>query len=170
MKTLYIVRHAKSSWKDESLDDYDRPLNKRGKRDAPFMGEKLKEQKILPDLIIASPAKRANATAKILAKKMGYKVDDIKWKKNVYDAFTEDLLEIVRAQKDTVNSLMLVGHNPELTSLSNHLTEFKIYNIPTTGISCIRFLGDKWSEIQPKSGEHIFFDYPKRYFNESVRQ
>jgi phosphohistidine phosphatase len=164
MKTLYLVRHAKSSWKDDLLQDFDRPLNKRGERDAPFMGEKLKEQKIIPDVIIASPAKRAKATAKIIAKKVGFDTDDIKWKKKVYDAFTEDLLEIIRAQKSNINSLMVVGHNPELTSLSNYLTDFRIYNIPTTGISCIRFYCDKWEEIEPKSGEQVFFDYPKRYF------
>ena len=164
MKTLYLVRHAKSSWKDESLKDFDRPLNKRGQRDAPFMGEKLKEQKIKPDVIIASPAKRAKLTAKVLAKKIGFDADEIKWKKKIYDAFTEDLLEIIRGQKSEIDSLMIVGHNPELTSLSNYLTDFRIYNIPTTGISCIRFYCDTWEEIQPKSGEQVFFDYPKRYF------
>ncbi|UZR94490.1 SixA phosphatase family protein [Chondrinema litorale] len=164
MKTLYLVRHAKSSWKDDSLDDFERPLNKRGQRDAPFMGDKLKEQKIIPDLVISSPAKRAKSTAKIIAKKIGYDPDDIKWKKKIYDAFTEDLLKIIRDQKKDIDSLMLVGHNPELTSLSNYLTDFRIYNIPTTGISCIRFYCDTWEEVQPKAGEQVFFDYPKRYF------
>ncbi|WP_020527447.1 SixA phosphatase family protein [Flexithrix dorotheae] len=163
MKTLYLVRHAKSSWKDISLDDFDRPLNKRGKRDAPFMGKRLKKQGIKPHLILASPAKRAKKTAKIFAREMGYPEGKIKFAKKIYEAGRNELLEVIRNQDDKINSLMLVGHNPELTSLSNYLSDYEIVNIPTSGISCIKLSIDTWNEIKLKAGEQSFFDYPKRH-------
>ena len=86
MKKLYLARHAKSSWKNPDLDDYDRPLNKRGIRDAPFIGKKLKEKNILPDLIISSPAIRAITTAKELAAQMGYPEENIILDENIYEA------------------------------------------------------------------------------------
>ncbi|MBX2841627.1 MAG: histidine phosphatase family protein [Flammeovirgaceae bacterium] len=163
MKTLYLVRHAKSSWKDISLDDFDRPLNKRGKRDAPFMGKRLKKQGIKPNLIIASSAKRAKKTAKIFAEEMGYPEGKIKFAKKIYEAGSTELFEIIKNQDNQVKSLMLVGHNPELTSLSNYLSDYEILNIPTSGISCIKLPIENWKELKAKIGEYSFFDYPKRH-------
>ncbi len=166
MKTLYLVRHAKSSWDDPSLDDYDRPLNNRGRRDAPFMGDKLKAQGIKPDLIYASPAKRAEKTAKLIAEQTGYPKESIEFKKKIYMASERVLLAMVRSVPKKVGSLMLIGHNPELTAFSNMLTGGSILNIPTTGISCIRFDVRHWEDIKEFEGISVFFDYPKRYVNQ----
>jgi phosphohistidine phosphatase len=164
MKTLYLLRHAKSSWDNLGLDDIDRPLNERGKRDAPFMGQKLKEIGVLPALIIASPAKRAKKTAKKIAVQMGYDEAKIVLKRNIYEASLSDLLELLRKQK--VDSLMLVGHNPELTALYNFLCPIFIPNIPTAGVVGINFPIASWQEIHHHQGEQLFFEYPKRYFGE----
>lgn len=168
MKTLYLVRHAKSSWKDLKLDDFERPLNKRGKRDAPFMGQVLKEKGIQPDLIAASSAKRTRKTARIIAEQMGYPEKNIVLKKQLYEATENALLKFIQQTDDSVNTLMLVGHNPELTGLSNLLCDYFIYNIPTAGVSCISFQVKSWEEVGPKIGNHVFFDYPKRYFRKDA--
>ena len=163
MKVLFLVRHAKSSWKNSSLSDFDRPLNNRGKHDAPFMGIKLKDMGIKPSLILSSPAKRAKKTAKAIAKALGFSKKDIVLKSKIYEASSAELLAILKKQDSDLESIMLVGHNPELTALSNFLSNEFIGNIPTTGISCIRFNTDDWHELAAHSGKQSFFDYPKRY-------
>src|SRR5689334_22986953 len=111
MKTLFLVRHAKSSWAHLSLNDFDRPLNARGKKDAPFMGEILYNQHILPDLLLSSPAKRAFSTAKKIAKAIGYKKKEINTDKDIYDADEDTLLKVIHRQDQKYDSIMLVGHN-----------------------------------------------------------
>ena len=169
MKTIVLVRHAKSSWKDSSLDDFDRPLNKRGKRNAPFMGKKLKERQIMPDLILSSPAKRARKTAAAVAKAIGYPKKKIKYRDDMYHPSARYLLEMVRNQDDKNETIMLFGHNPDFNDFADMLLEHNpIYNIPTTGIYCIRFDVDNWKKLREGKGESVFFDYPKRYQDESV--
>ena len=164
MKTIILVRHAKSSWKDPSLDDFDRPLNKRGKRNAPFMGQKLREGNILPDLILSSPAKRARKTATIIAKAVGYPKKKIVLNPDMYHCSGWYLLEMMRNQDDKNDTIMIFGHNPGFNDFADILLERNpVYNIPTTGIYCIRFNVDKWKDIQEGNGESVFFDYPKRY-------
>ncbi len=167
MKTIILVRHAKSSWKDLSLDDFDRPLNKRGKRNAPFMGEKLKEMEIMPDLILSSPAKRAKKTAIAITKAIGYPKKKIKYDNNMYHSSAWYLLEMVRNQDNKNETIMLFGHNPDLNIIADMLLKQNpVYNIPTTGVYCIRFDVDKWEKVQEGKGEAVFFDYPKRYTEE----
>lgn len=169
MKTIILVRHAKSSWKDLSLDDFDRPLNKRGKTNAPFMGEKLKERQIMPDLILSSPAKRARKTATTVAKKIGYPKKKIIFDDNMYHSSEWYLLELVRNQDDKYETLMLFGHNPGFNSFADILLKKNpVYNIPTTGVYCIKFNVDSWENVREGKGESVFFDYPKRYTEESV--
>src|SRR3990172_9356587 len=96
MKTLYLVRHAKSSWKDVGLSDFERPLNKRGKKDAPFMAKLLRQQKIKPDLIISSPANRASATARIFCETLNYPFEDLLLEPRLYEASSHEILEIVK--------------------------------------------------------------------------
>ncbi|QHT66563.1 histidine phosphatase family protein [Rhodocytophaga rosea] len=163
MKTLYLVRHAKSSWDDTALDDFDRPLNDRGKKDAPLMGYILHQQHILPDLLLSSPAKRAHSTAKKIAKAVGYAKKDIQTNKNIYHAGPGQLLEIIQSLHSVEHSVMLVGHNPGLTDLSNLLCRKHIDNIPTCGVVCIEFDIEKWNQVMPESGRFIFFDYPKKH-------
>lgn len=161
MKKIYIIRHAKSSWSDLSLDDFDRPLNKRGIRDAPFMGEQLKNKAVNPDLILSSPALRAKTTAKTIAKKIGYK-KEIFYDENIYEASFYDLLEILKSQDNTKSILFLFGHNPGLNMLTGELIDF-YENIPTCGIVEIEFSCEKWKEISSKNSKMISFDYPKKY-------
>ena len=162
MKKLYLARHAKSSWKEPDLDDFDRPLNKRGIRDAPFIGQKLKEKNILPDLIISSPANRALTTARELAEQMGYPVDKIVEDENIYEAGGGELLSIIQNVSDEHESLMLVGHNPEFTMLANWLGGLTIPNVPTCGMVALTFEGDSWQQVQGGKGSLLFFEYPKK--------
>lgn len=162
MKKLYLVRHAKSSWDDPSLDDIDRPLNQRGKKDAPEMGERLNKQKIFPDLLVSSPGKRARSTAKKIAKKIGYPKKDILIDDALYHGSDDMLIEIVKKLPDSVQSAMLFGHNPGFTSFANQLCNINIYNIPTAGIVAIDFHTENWEDVEYGKGELVFFDYPKK--------
>jgi len=162
-KVLYIARHAKSSWKDASLRDFDRPLNKRGKRDAPKIGEVLKENGVQPGLIISSPARRAFKTARIYAKKLDYSKKDIITNENIYEASVTDLLEIISGQHDTIQSLMIVGHNPTFTALANYLTDEYIDNVPTGGVVAVSFPFDSWKQVDESTGKVLFYEYPKKY-------
>jgi phosphohistidine phosphatase len=162
MKTLYLVRHAKSSWKDSSLDDLERPLNRRGKRDAPFMGELLKEKVVNPDVVISSPAKRASKTAQIITEHIGYSKKDIIYSEEIYEASSRELVDFIKKIDDKYNSVMLFGHNPGFTMLNNYLSKNYIDNIPTCGIVALQF-NINWKEIDKNSAKMLFFDYPKRY-------
>jgi phosphohistidine phosphatase len=162
MKTLYIVRHAKSSWDYPELDDRDRPLNKRGKRNAPEMGKRLAEQRIKPELLITSPAKRARATAKTMAREMGIPPDEIVRTEHLYHGSIRTILDVISSTNDQVQEMMIFGHNPGFTDLANHLTGGDIYNIPTCGIVAIEFDMESWREIETTKGTLLFFDYPKK--------
>ena len=161
-RTLYLVRHAKSSWEDPSLDDFDRPLNDRGKRDAPRMAKRIKERKIVPDLMYSSPANRAIKTCKEFAKVLGIKESGIKTDAQLYHAGEETLLTRIHGLKDKFGAVMVFGHNPGLTDLANLLTGEQILNIPTAGVVGIRFSADHWKAVQPGSGKLLFFDFPKK--------
>ena len=163
MKKLYLVRHAKSSWKNHSLKDFDRPLNNRGERDAPFMGELLNKQGIKPGIIVSSSAVRAYETAKIFAEKFDYPEALIFKERSVYEADALNLLDIIRDTDDEYLSLMLLGHNPGMTYLSNYLTAQRIDNMPTCSVATIEFDVDSWRKIKPESGELTAFEYPKKY-------
>ena len=157
MKKLYLLRHAKSSWKDLTLSDFNRPLNKRGKRDAPLMAKKLKELGIRPDIIISSPAKRAHKTAKIFAKTLHATLET---EEKLYEAHTSDIKEVIQAAFKKYDSVMIVGHNPELTMFNDEISNIPIFNIPTTGIVGISFQNDGTSL---NKGIQLFFEYPKKY-------
>jgi phosphohistidine phosphatase len=165
MKTLYIVRHAKSSWAESGLSDFDRPLNERGKRDAPRMGKRLKEKNIHPNLMLTSPAKRAWSTCKRLAATLGYAEEKIKTDSTLYHADEEDILAVIRNVNDKHNSLMVFGHNPGLTDFVNsmsHNSTIDIDNIPTCGIVVFNLDITSWKDVAFGKGEFVFFDYPKR--------
>lgn len=129
MKTLYLVRHAKSSRDAPMLPDKDRPLNDRGKRDAPRMAKQLAKRDVKPDLILSSPARRALTTAELFAKNLNYKVNDIVIDKRLYATSPEGLLEVIREYGDKPKRVMLFGHNPELTELAHRLSR-KLTDIP----------------------------------------
>ena len=162
-KTLYLVRHAKSSWDDPSLQDFDRPLNKRGKRDAPEMGHLLAKQSASPDYVISSPAKRAKKTAEAIAEAVGYPSRKIQWEQAVYHAEPPTLLKCLQQVSESYASLMVVGHNPGLTDFYNELCDEEIDNIVTTGIVCLTLAVDQWIEVTlDKTATLRWYDYPKR--------
>ncbi|WP_456451237.1 SixA phosphatase family protein [Hydrogenimonas sp.] len=162
MKELFLLRHAKSSWDDPTLGDFDRPLNKRGKEDAPLMGEHLAKLGIKPDLIVASPARRAKKTAKIVAQKLGYDESAIRWVESIYEASPQSLLYLVCSLPEEAKRVMLVGHNPGFTMLANMLGDIAIDNIPTAGVVGIAFDAKSWDDACRSKGHTILFDYPKK--------
>lgn len=164
MKTLTIVRHAKSSWSDSSIDDASRPLNKRGFRDAPFMAELMQKKKMKPDLIYSSHANRALTTAKFFAEALGYPQDDIKIERKIYFEGMSSILGIVENTAPNVNVVFLFGHNPDLTSLCMTLSGERLINLPTCGVFCVDFDIDDWGELTSGLGKKRFFEYPKKYF------
>lgn len=161
-RTLYLVRHAKSSWDDPSLDDFERPLNERGKRDAPRMAKRMKERDIVPDLLYSSPATRAIKTCKEFAKVLGIKTSAVNTDDQLYHASEETLLSRVHGLKDQLDTVMLFGHNPGLTDFANLLTGEQILNIPTAGVVGIRFKADRWRDVRAGTGKLLFFDFPKK--------
>jgi phosphohistidine phosphatase len=164
VKKLFLVRHAKSSWSNPDLDDIERPLNKRGKRDAPFMGKVLNDNHINPDLIISSPAERAFLTAKTIAEQIDYPIEKIQIIDRLYHGGFKDLLVTLKGTKSSINTLMLFGHNPGLTDLSNYISNQHIENIPTTGIVEIDLRVNNWNEIDEDSGTFVDFEFPKKFF------
>jgi phosphohistidine phosphatase len=162
LKRLYLLRHAKSSWDDRSVEDFQRVLNERGERDVPVMGRRFRKRGFVPDLIVSSPAVRAWTTAEIVARELGYAVADIVTEQRLYLADTAILLATVRRADDAARSLMLIGHNPGLTDFANSLTpDRRIDNLPTTGLFVVDFPVDRWREISPGAASFVAFDAPK---------
>lgn len=164
MKTLYIIRHAKSSWDAANVDDFERPLNDRGKRDAPRMGKRLKEKEIHPDLIISSPAKRALSTGKRIAGILGYPREGIKADRELYHADEETILSVIHGIENKFQTVILLSHNPGLTDFVNNTLmdgELVINNVPTCGVVAFRFDVDNWEDVIWGKGKMLFFDYPK---------
>jgi len=162
MKNLFLIRHAKSSWDFPNLTDIERPLNSRGKKDAPMMGQRLSAMGIKPDLIITSPAKRARKTAKKIAKETGYPANKIITNNNLYSAGVTTLLQVIRAIENQYNKVFMFGHNPEFTALANLLTHRQIYNVPTCGICYIAFEIESWRHVTEGKGKLKLYDYPKK--------
>lgn len=162
MKTLFLIRHAKSSWDDPSLPDHERPLNDRGKRDAPMMGERLAERGVTADLIISSPAVRALTTAEIIAKKIGYKRKNIVVDARIYGARPDTLLYVIQELDDAYARVMLFGHNPELTELA-HRFSADIQDMPTCAVAEFTFDTAHWAEVgRPCRPVRVAFDAPKK--------
>jgi phosphohistidine phosphatase len=162
MKRLIIVRHAKSSWDDPTQDDFNRPLNKRGKRDAPRMGKHLKEKDFAIDLFLSSPAKRALTTCKKIAEVVNFPEAKIKTDQSLYHADEDEILQVVRSVPDSATIAVLFGHNPGLTDFVNRLLNAHIVNIPTCGmVSCLLDV-TSWKETRWGQGKLEFFDQPKK--------
>lgn len=150
MKKLYILRHAKSSWDNPILADFERPLNERGQKTADFMGKFIEKNDFLPELIISSPATRAKETANIVKKSANLQTD-IKFEENIYEASLQTLVRIVSELNEKLQSVMLVGHNPGFENLVKFLTG-AIQSLPTAGLAIIDLDVSKWSEIEENCG------------------
>lgn len=160
MKTLLLVRHAKSSWDDGGISDIDRPLKKSGVKNAIIVAEKLKTKKLAPDLIVCSPAVRAVSTALIFARAFNYPMQRVVLNEIVYDFSKDALLPLVRNTDDKYDTLMLVGHDPALTYLINDLTSSALEKIPTSSVAAIRFGVKHWNKIALNKGRLLFLESP----------
>lgn len=163
MKKLYVIRHAKSDWSNPALDDFDRPLNKRGKKNASFIGRILRKKNIHPNLIISSPAYRARETARKIAKKIHFQ-NEIMYNENIYESSLKTILEIVNFIEDEHDEVFIVGHNPGLNMLAFYLIEFN-KNLPTCGILEIEFDCESWREVNKRNAKLVSFEYPKKEYS-----
>jgi len=161
MKQLLLVRHAKSDWNNSELSDFDRPLNKRGAKDAPEMAERLLNKHIIPQAIISSPALRAITTAKSFADTFNIDKSLIITEQQIYEASLNTLLNIVNSIDNKYDFVALFGHNPGLTNLAISLCDTRVYDIPTCGVMLIEFPFDDWKMISKDTGIQKLYDFPK---------
>ena len=161
MKSLLIVRHAKSSWDSPLQKDFDRPLNERGHRDAPAMAKRLLDNKIAIDAFISSPAKRALTTCKYFAEKYGVKEKKIIVIPRLYEASMMDFYNTVAEADNSFECIALFSHNPGITAFANLLTATQIDNMPTCGVFAVKAETGNWKAFAASKKTFWFFDYPK---------
>ncbi|MGI4862501.1 MAG: SixA phosphatase family protein [Janthinobacterium lividum] len=162
MKTLYLMRHAKSSWSFDDLSDRERPLNDRGRDDAPRIGQALAKRHLALDLMVSSPAVRALSTAVLVARELHYPHDKIRVEPSIYEADLDTLLAVIQALPDEAGSVLLTGHNPTITDVANYLSPSPLSGeMPTAGVLCLRFQVENWAEVKRANAEFYFFDSPK---------
>lgn len=170
MKSLYLLRHAKSSWSEPGLGDQQRPLNKRGLHDAPMMGERFRERGERLDHVVASPALRARTTAELFAQHCGFSAESIAIEADLYFLGSGSVEEVIQQQDDRVQSLMLVFHNPDITQFANSIDyDFHVDNVPTCGL--IKFNCDiaQWRDWSRGNSAFDYFDFPKNDSGEVLR-
>ncbi len=162
MRTLYLVRHAKSSWGNPGLRDHDRPLNERGLHDAPKMAQLLVEQGVKPDLLLSSPAKRALTTALVFAEAFKIEAADVRREPNIYEAYPQEILRIVSELPEQVQTVLLFGHNPTFTEVANRFSEDDlIENVPTCGVVKITSSAVSWREFYEGNSKIAACYFPK---------
>jgi len=161
MKTLFLVRHAKSSKDDPTLADRDRPLADRGLKEAPKMGKRLAKRGVKPDLLVSSPALRALTTAQLMADEIGYQRKDIVVDDRLYESTGYGLLAVIRALDKKVDRVMLFGHNPEFTELAHRLSS-DIADMPTCAIAEFCFDTKKWSDVGELEPAQSTLDHPQK--------
>jgi phosphohistidine phosphatase len=161
MKYLTVIRHAKSSWEEPGLEDIDRPINFRGKKAIATMGAFLKVKKIVPGLIITSPAVRARKTAEGIGKILNYPTEKIKIERNVYFGAVADLTSIIFSLPDKFQDVFLIGHEPLLSALIFRLTGNELPKFPTCSVYRIQWAVKKWGDASHQKGKCEFYVYPK---------
>ena len=163
-RVLVLIRHAKSDWAIPDQPDFDRPLNARGKKDAPEMGKRLKKKNIIPDLIISSPAMRAATTAKLIAAEVGYPEANIRWVDKMYHC-TADVFEEVLTSGDIpdhVKTVFMFAHNPGISQfVFEAAPSLDVYDMPTCAAAGLTFKAEHWSDFATAKRKGLFFDYPK---------
>jgi phosphohistidine phosphatase len=165
MKKLYLIRHAKSSWDNVEMNDFDRPLNERGEKDAPHMAKVLKHRDAVPDRMITSPANRALSTCRAFAKVLDFEKKKIITEQKLYHANPDAILKVLSSlpeHKDKEDAVFLFGHNPGITEFANDLLNISIDNIPTCGIVSATLAINQWKDISFGCGKMDSFDYPKK--------
>jgi phosphohistidine phosphatase len=161
MKTLILVRHAKSSWDKIGMDDIDRPLNERGKEDAPIMAKRLKNKKIQVDVFISSPAKRAHKTCKYFAEEYGIEKKEIVLIDKLYGASVSAFFEVVSSIEGRYKTAIIFSHNPGITEFANTLTSVHVDNMPTSSMFAVQAETNSWTDFLKSEKSFLFFDYPK---------
>ncbi len=162
MKALFLNRHAKSSWKNSELSDFERPLNKRGKTNAEFMAKRFANECEV-DKYITSPAVRAKRTARQFLKAAGGIDSDLFINERIYGAAVRDMIQIIDSLDDNWNSVILFGHNPTFSALANYLDNDFQEHLVTCARVKMEFDVDSWSEVSANTGRTIYLDFPKRY-------
>jgi phosphohistidine phosphatase len=160
MKTLLLIRHAKSSWDAPGLSDADRPLNDRGKKDAPEMAKRLKKRSLSIDQFISSTAKRARKTAKYFAEEFDVKKENIKEVEDLYMANANGFVTTTENTKNKHDVIALFSHNPGITEFANSLTTTRIDDMPTCSVFAVQANVDDWKEFMNAEIKFLFFDYP----------
>ena len=163
MKRLTMIRHAKSSWADPGQADIDRPLNRRGKHDAPIMGRILSEKGIVPDIIVCSPAKRARMTATRIAAALEYPRKAIRENRQIYDADLVELAYVVRALDNAFGHVCLIGHNPSFEDFGRSLAETPVVRMPTCAVLHLEKEIDEWQHACDGVWRVVEFLYPKMF-------
>jgi phosphohistidine phosphatase len=161
MKQLILIRHAKSSWDSSATNDFDRPLNERGKKDAPMMAQRLLDKKIKIHAFISSPAKRAKKTAIAFVEEFGRDKDEIIFKEELYGALVDSFYDVISEVDDKFDTIAVFSHNPGITDFANSLTSAIIDNLPTCGIFSVSVDSKHWKDIRDAEKKFIFADYPK---------
>lgn len=162
MKQLYIIRHAKSSWGDFSLPDIERPLNERGKTDAPAMAKRLLDKKINLDAFVSSPAKRSKKTCSLFCTEYDVKEKDIIIIEKLYAAPAATFFEVIKELDNKYKRVAIFSHNPGITDFVNMLCDkIQIDNMPTCGIFAVEAAIEKWKDFKDAEKKFLFFDYPK---------
>ena len=163
MRTLLLIRHAKSSWGNPGLRDFDRPLNERGLHDAPKMAKFLSNQGLKPELIVSSPAKRALTTALFFAEAFNINPAEVQREPQIYEALPQEILKIISALPSELKSVALFGHNPTFTEVANQFASESnfIENVPTCGVVMINSSADRWSALYEGNTKITACYFPK---------
>lgn len=161
MKTVLLVRHAKSSWDNLFISDFDRPLNDRGKKNAPEMGKRLKKMRLTIDLFLSSPAERAKKTAELFASELDYPKKQIEFIPELYHAAPPVFDQVIGQAPDSADVIALFSHNPGITDYVNQLTETRVDNMPTAAIFAVKADIEHWRDFPQAKKSFVFFDYPK---------
>lgn len=161
MKTLLLIRHAKSSWDNSILSDFERPLNERGKQDAPMMAKRIKEKKIKIDSFISSPAKRAKKTSEIFMKEYEQKEKKLILVPSLYEASENDFYHTIENLNDKEDTVALFSHNPGITDFINSLECSPVYNMPTCAVYALEIKIKHWKDFKEGTKKFLFFDSPK---------
>jgi phosphohistidine phosphatase len=163
VKTLLLIRHAKSGWNDASLSDFDRTLTERGKSDAKMMAKRIKEQSIDIDFFVSSPAKRTRKTAKLFMKEFKKNEEEMLLISDLYEASVTDFYVTIENLEDTKNVVAVFAHNPGITEFVNSLECSPLYNMPTCAVFALKIKTNHWKEFHGAEKEFLFFDYPKNH-------
>lgn len=161
MRTLYLMRHGKSSWDNLNLEDFDRPLNKRGKKDTHLMAEYFQEHQIEFDHIFSSPAQRAITTANIVAETLHFPIKNISSDPRIYEAGVETLIDVIGEIDSHYKSVLFIGHDPGLSWLASYLGDEEHINLPTCGVYALSFKTDSWKSLSKSQSKKLFFEFPK---------